>query len=81
MSNFYKCSCYGHILEHEFHEDDKTHDLTYWTHGVYGEKVSFRRRAAEAWRVLLGKKLKGFWGVILTDEEAKKLATDILKNS
>jgi hypothetical protein len=80
MNNVYKCECRGHYLEHEYEEETKVHYLTFWTHGTEGEKPSLLRRAQEAWRVLTGKRLRGFWGVILNKEEAFKLSDDILSS-
>ena len=71
----YNCECHEHKLEYEVMDD--MHFLTFWTHGTEGDKPSFVTRLAEAWRVLTGKKLQGFWGVILDKDEIQKLADDI----
>ena len=77
MKNIYKCECHGHLLEHEYDEEYKQHYISFWTHGTEGEKPSFWRRVQEAWRLIRGKKLRGFWGVILSEEEAQRLSSDI----
>ena len=75
--NLYECECHGHLLEHEYDSEFKQHYITFWTHGTQGETPSFIRRLKEAWRVIRGKELQGFWGVVLNDEEAQKLSSDI----
>jgi hypothetical protein len=75
MKNIYKCECHTHLLEHHFEEN--LHYLNFWTHGANGEKPTLKRRIAEAWRLLTGKSLQGFWGVVLSREEALKLAETI----
>jgi hypothetical protein len=72
-----KCECLGHQLEHQFDKDDNFHYISFWTHGAEGEYPSLRSRISEAWKVLLGKKLRGFWGVVLSDENAQKIARSI----
>jgi hypothetical protein len=75
--NLYECECQGHLLEHEYDSEFKQHYITFWTHGTRGEKPSFMRRLKEALRVLRGKELQGFWGVVLDNEEAQRLSSDI----
>lgn len=79
-SVFYKCQCSLHLLEYEYDKKEDSHYISFWTHGVHSHKPSFIRRFREAWRLLTGKSLNGFWGVILSDEDAQRLSSNI-KNS
>jgi hypothetical protein len=76
-STIVKCDCYSHLLEHSYDAEDKTHYVSFWTHGVHGEKLTWKRRLKAAWNLIRGKNSDNFWGVILTPENAQKIADSI----
>lgn len=80
-STIVKCDCYGHLLEHTYDEDEQSHYVSFWTHGVHGEKLSWKRRIRVIWKLLRGKNVNNFWGVILNPENAQKIADSITSSN
>ena len=80
-AKFYECECSAHLLEHQYDEEDSHHYISFWTHGVQGERISFWRRLKAAWNLIIGRDVDSFWGVILSRDNAQALAQSILKDN
>lgn len=72
-----KCECYGHLLEHSYDSEDESHYISFWTHGISGEKLSWKRKLLAIWKILRGKENQNFWGVILTKKSAQQISDSI----